>query len=332
MAMSPTRTHVPRLATGLDLGDDTAETVFAAMGTQAHVVVIDGSPDLLADAHRFVDELEDHWSRFRPDSDISRLNRGQGDWVPVHPDTVTLLDRARSGWQLTDGRFDPTVLPTIVATGYDTSFEVVAARSDTAPGGHASAPALDQRAAARRPAPGLGGLHLDGRRGLARLPRGVGVDPGAIGKGLAADLVVERMLEGGAAGAMANLGGDLRVAGRPPTPAGWGVEVTIPGCPETLLISLADGGVATSTPAYRRWQHEGRVVHHLVDPRTGRPAAHPAWSATVVAGAGWLAEVLATALVLGAPQEHLSGVGATGFTTDDGGRVQSLPHLEEYLR
>lgn len=332
MSMSPTRTRVPPLATGLDLGDGAAEIVFDAMGTQAHVVVVDGGGGLPADARRFVDELEDRWSRFRPTSDVSRLNRADGNWVQVHPDTLMLLERARTGWQVTDGWFDPTVLPAIVAAGYDTTFEVVAGRSDPAPIRDGAAPEPDRRTDGPGPAPGLARLELDRRCSRVRLPSGVGVDPGAIGKGLAADLVVDRMLDLGAAGAMANVGGDLRVAGRPPVPAGWGVEVAIPGSNDTLLLGLAEAGVATSTPAYRRWQREGRVVHHLVDPHTGRPAAHPAWSATVVAGAGWLAEVLATSLVLGAPPDHLLTLGATGFVTDDAGRVQRLPGLEEYLR
>lgn len=323
----------PRLATGLGLGVRADDTVFEVMGTRAHLLVVDGSADLLRDARRFVEELEDHWTRFRPDSDVSRLNDAEGAWTPVHPDTLVLLDRARTGWQVTDGRFDPTVLPAVLAAGYDTTFAAVAEREDPP---RANGCAVPGPGGAMSPgiwaAPGLGGLQLDRTGQRARLPRGAAVDPGAIGKGLAADLVVERLLGRGVGGAMANIGGDLRVAGRPPGPGGWGVEVVVPGGGQTLLLAMAEGAVATSTPTYRRWRHHGRVAHHLIDPTTGQPARDPARSATVVAGTGWLSEVLATSLVIGGPPGDLAAVGATGLLTHDDGRIQYLPGLKEYTR
>ncbi len=325
---NPVATRRPP-ATGVGLGPTATEAVFAAMGTQVHLVVVDGPPDALDGARRLVDHLEARWSRFRPESDLSRLGRADGAWVSVHPDTVQLLEHARAGWEATAGRFDPTVLPALVAAGYDTTFATVVAR----PPARADAPPGSRRTGAGdAPAPGLASLEVDRPGGRVRVPAGVGIDPGAIGKGLAADLVVERVVADGAAGAMANVGGDLRAAGAGPGGDGWGIEVVVPGHDTTLLLAVADGAVATSTPAYRRWHHDGRPVHHLVDPRTGRPADRPATSATVVAGTGWLAEVLATSLVLGGPPEDLLAVGATGLVVDHDGGLAELPGLREYRR
>ena len=151
------------------------------MGSDAHVVVVGGPAD-----------LEGRWSRFLPDSEISELTRRTGEWVRLSPDTVLLVERALEAWRLTVGRFDPTVLGAVIRAGYDRSFE-----------------ALDPSRAGGSPLTvGAAGIEVDGDR--VRLPSGVGFDPGGIGKGLAADLVVAETRAAGAAGACVNLGGDLR--------------------------------------------------------------------------------------------------------------------------
>ena len=94
------------------------------MGSDAHVHLVGGSPGLLGRARRRVEELEARWSRFRPDSELSRLNDGAGgDPQPVSAETVMLLERAVDAWRLTDGRFDPTVLGDVLRAGYTTSFD-----------------------------------------------------------------------------------------------------------------------------------------------------------------------------------------------------------------
>src|SRR5437870_1539317 len=143
-------------------------------------------------------------------------------------------------------------------------------------------------------------IDVDGDR--VRLPAGVGLDPGGIGKGLAADLVVAEALAAGAAGACVNLGGDLRVAGRPPegpSAAGktaWTVAVEHPASPEPLaLLGLHDGAVATSTTLRRRWTAGGQERHHLIDPWTGSPSTSGLTPAAVVTAAPWGADGPATA-------------------------------------
>lgn len=318
-----------QLRTTTDLGDDTVQVQFPGLGTTVHLVVVDPPPDALQAGRRLVDDLEEQWSRFRTDSDITRLNHAGGTWVSVGPATLVLLDRARTGWAITGGLFDPTVLPALVEIGYDVSFEHLPRRIRGAVrGGTGDTAGEPVRAAAT---PGLGGLDLDWARSRARLAPGVAFDPGGIGKGLAADLVVDRLLAMGSAGALANLGGDLRAAGAAPGSDGWGVEVVAPGQDANPILAFEDAAVATSTPLHRRWEHRGRPVHHLIDPTTGRPASAPAVSATVVAGAAWLAEVLATSLALGGLAAHLPAA-ATGLVCDPNGQWHDLPGIEEFRR
>jgi len=91
------------------------------MGTWAHVVIAGGGDrgQALDRARRRIDDLERRWSRFLPDSEVSRLNAGAGRPVLVSPETARLVARAVDAWRLTAGRFDPTVLPALVAAGYD---------------------------------------------------------------------------------------------------------------------------------------------------------------------------------------------------------------------
>jgi len=294
------------------------DITFRAMGSDVHVIVVDGPPGLGGQARRRIDELERRWSRFLPHSEISRLTARAGEWVTLSADSLLLVARAVDAWRLTVGRFDPTVLGAVIRAGYDRSFELLG--PDPADG-HS------------RLTTGAAGIELDGDR--VRLPAGVGFDPGGIGKGLAADLVVAETLAAGAAGVCVNLGGDLRVAGRPPDGSAWTVAVEHPSSPEPLtLLGLHDGAVATSTTLRRRWASGGNERHHLIDPWTGEPSASDLTLAAVVARDAWAAEVLAKAVLLrGAAQafDLVAGLGADALTVDRHGAVAATPGLAAFL-
>jgi len=295
------------------------DVAFPAMGSDAHVIVVGGPPGGAERARGRIDDLEARWSRFRPDSEITELTRRAGEWVTLSPESVLLVGRALEAWRLTVGRFDPTVLGAVIRAGYDRSFELLAGQ-----GGAAGASPL---------AAGAAGIEIEG--GRVRLPAGVGFDPGGIGKGLAADLVVAEALAAGAAGACVNLGGDLRVAGEPPDTRSWTVAVEHPASPEPVaLLGLHDGAVATSTTLRRRWSAGGQERHHLIDPWTGAPSTSDLTLAAVVAAEGWAAEVLAKAVLLrGAAQafDLVAGLGAEALTVDRDGVVRSTPGLAAFL-
>ncbi len=297
------------------------EARFRAMGTDVLVVAAGGPTDLDVWAASRVEALEARWSRFRPESELSRLNAAGGAPVVLSSETLALVSLAVESWRLTGGRFDPTVLPALRAAGYDRDFAAVP--RDTAD------PVPDAV-----PAPGCAAVHMDPVVGSVQLDPGVALDLGGIGKGFAADLVATELLAAGAAGALVDLGGDLRAAGVPPEQGGWLVEVDHPLDGQGAgMLAVVDGAIATSTRVRRAWTRAGRVMHHLIDPRTGAPADHGLASVTVVAGETWRAEVLAKAALIAGPVEGARLVvdaGVTGLLVHDDGEVQDLPGLEAF--
>jgi thiamine biosynthesis lipoprotein len=296
-----------------------AELTWRAMGSDAHLIVVGGPPGLVEQARDRVEELESRWSRFRDGSEITLLNRSAGHPVRVSPDTITLIERATAAWSLSGGAYDPTLLTALVEAGYDRSFELLA-------GEGGSCPTVDPLR------PGVQAIEVDGD--TVRLPAGTGFDPGGIGKGLAADMVVALLMAERAEGACVNLGGDLRVTGLSPTGDGWTAAVEHPWCLAPLVhVGLTDGAVATSTTLRRRWRVDGELRHHLIDPQTGRPSDTDVNLATVVAGTAWEAEVLAKAVVLGGfahPFDILGGTGAEGLAVSDQGEVVTTPGFSAY--
>ena len=169
---------------------------FQVMGSTAEVVVDRSAIDLMPWAEGRLRQLEEMWTRFTPTSEVSRINCSAGQWTSVGIETVALLELSRMGWLMTRGLFDPTGLPALLAAGYVTS------RLDP----NRSTTGVE---AGSFPSPGCEGFEIE--ESSVRLPPGVTLDPGGIGKGLAADLVATELVRRGAIRAMVNLGGDLRM-------------------------------------------------------------------------------------------------------------------------
>jgi thiamine biosynthesis lipoprotein len=270
------------------------------MGTDCHVVVVADEPacdELLTLAVDRVELLEQCWSRFRATSALNQLNAraGQGQ-VVVSPDLMLLVQRMKEAWSMSNGLFDPTVLHSMQALGYDADFETVSARP--------SASTIDDVVVSATP--GMSGVVIDEAAGTVSLPAGVGIDPGAIGKGLAADVIASELYDAGAEGVLINLGGDLAFIGTTADGTGWSVGVEDErrpvGEPDRILrhFEFPDGattaGVATSTTLKRRWAQGRR--HHVIDPRTGSMSVSDLVQVTVVSDEAWNAEVIATTALL----------------------------------
>lgn len=266
---------------------------FAALGTTAELLVTD--PAALPDAERMLrrqlDELDVACSRFRPDSEISRLHAGAGTAVSVGPLLFEALTVAVRAAVVTGGLVDPTVGRAVAVLGYDRDFAEIA-RDDPGPVVPAG------------PAPGWWRIRLDPARRQVLLPRGVWLDLGATAKAFAADRAAAALAAAGACGALVALGGDIATAG--PAPAdGWALILgddhahTDPHHDPTITITA--GSVATSSTTVRAWRRGGRDVHHVIDARTGDIPA-PVWrTASVAAGSCLDANTAATAaLLLGA--------------------------------
>lgn len=285
----------------------------AVMGTTAHVVLVDGDRRALSAAVDRLHDLDERWSRFRPGSEISRLNDHAGSPRRVSPETALLVGLAQDGWKRTSGRFDPTLLQALQAAGY----------TDGLPG--------DGPVAVRPPPehdPQLcGRIVLDRSAGTVCLPAGAGFDPGGIGKGLAADLVTAELAVTGAAGACVNVGGDLRVWGHGPHEQRW--RVAIPAWDDQVL-AVGPGAVATSAITRRAWTVGDQRLHHLIDPVTRRPADTRIAAATVIAPAAWLAEVYALAALLSTPEravDDLRGWRVDGCIVDVDGGTHATPRI-----
>lgn len=302
------------------------------MGTDVEVLAVGADDDAMAALGALaIDALEARearWSRFRPTSELCRLNDAAGAPVVVSRSTFGLIARAVDAWRDTEGRYDPTVLAALEAAGYDRDFDAVPREAD-------AADAADT--AGGTAVPGCGDVELDRLVSAVRLPRGVALDLGGIGKGAAADEVSGELLEAavpGVRGILVNLGGDLRARGDSPVPHGWVVEVDDPlGTGATGLLAIAEGAVATSTKLRRAWTRGDRALHHLIDPRTGEPAESGLASVTIVAGEAWRAEVLAKAAFVAGTDEGralVEGAGATGLFVTDAGDVVELAGLGRF--
>ena len=228
-------------------------------------------------------------SRFREDSELSRLNASTDREMRVSPLLAQALAAALRGARMTAGAVDPTIGSSIRLIGYDTDFAGVPAH------GHAL------RLVAHR-VPGWRLIEFDERSRTVRVPRQVEIDLGATGKALAADLAAAAALEAaGGGGVLVSLGGDIAVAGAPP-PGGWAIQIEedsgAPTAQGAEVVSIASGGVATSSTTVRRWTRGGVVLHHIIDPATGLPAASPWRTATVVAASCVDANIASTAAIV----------------------------------
>ena len=257
------------------------------------VVAFDGPASLSGHAESRLGQLELSWSRFIPDSDVSRLNRSD-TWEEVSPETILLFERAFAAWEITSGAFDPTILPSLVANGYGES------RSERP--GRTILASQPMRAAA----PGMSQIEIDTTHRRIYLPEAVGFDAGGIGKGLAADLIAESLIASGAHAAMVAVGGDVRIAGH--APADWTVEVESPFDRDHTIatLSLSEGAVCTSSVRAKMWDHDAVSAHHIIDPATGHPTASSIVSATVIAADAWMTEALCKAAIMTEPLDAIA--------------------------
>ncbi len=238
---------------------------------------------------RFLEEIDAAASRFRADSELSLINASPGREIRVSPLLGRAIAEALRGARLTGGAVDPTVGLAVRLSGYDTDFSAMPAD------GRAIALVVER-------VPGWRAIRYHDPTRTLWLPRGVELDLGSTAKALASDLAATAALEAAAAGgALVSLGGDIAVAGEAP-PGGWQIQVSedsgaaISQGEETICIT--DGGVATSSTSVRRWTRGGVVLHHIIDPATGLPAAGPWRTATVVAGSCVDANVASTAAIV----------------------------------
>jgi thiamine biosynthesis lipoprotein len=300
---------------------------FRAMNTSL-LLAADGNERAVAGlqaARAFVEVCEQRFSRFLPDSELCRLNRSAVKWYPISEDLMELLALSLRYFDETDGLFDPSILPDLKRVGYDKSMEVIRARG-----------LVDSSAAPRVIRPAFNTIEFDRPGGRVRLPRGLELDLGGIAKGW----IVEKasnLLRAYAATCAINAGGDICFVGNPPDGSRWKVELEDPRDPRRTLAELYVGqcAVVTSSVTKRTWNQNGQTRHHLIDPRTGEPAAADWLSVTVVASQITAAEAYAKALLIGGEIEASRLASRypdlAYITIDPDGRISGSQFGKEYL-
>lgn len=285
------------------------------MGTDA--VVLTTEPEsaerATAIALEAIEVIEAACSRFRPDSDLSRVNEAAGTPVVVGPCFLDALSVALDAARRTDGVVDPTIGGALRALGYDRDF---ASLDREGP------PVVYLTRIA-----GWRSVEVDARQGTVLVPPGTRLDLGATAKALAADRAAEAASTAVGCGVLVSIGGDIAVAGRAPD-GGWPIRVTdwqgsasdAPG----QTVCIREGGLATSSVTVRRWKRGGVEQHHLIDPATGQ-AADVVWRTVSVAAGNCVdANVASTAAVI-------MGCGAADWL-DRIGLPARLTHIDGSVR
>ncbi len=305
-----------------------ADRTFRVMGGRARLSVDDDAAHLLDGLVDAAHALESRWSRFLPDSEVSRLNQFAGAPAVVSHDTAALVDASRRAHAATGGWFDPMMLREIEAVGYRHSFELIG-RFGTA----VAPPEGDLLTAIRRPS--IRDVDVDLGIGLVHLPAGAAFDPGGIGKGFAADCLAERALSEGAGWVIADVGGDIRVAGEDLAFGEFRIEVAHPGGGTLCTVAVSSGAAATSGTLRRRWRAaDGSHRHHLIDPTTGVSARSDLATVTVLAAEAWWAESAATAAVVAGRSRGLAMLddrGLPAIAIDEGGEVHLVGNIEAFI-
>ncbi len=289
---------------------------FEALGTYVHLATSDAAllDRAVEVAESVLTTIDRTCSRFRRDSDLSRVNARAGHTVEVDPVLVAAVRVAIAAAHESDGLVDPCLGAQLVALGYDADLGVVQQRPDQ-----------PWRPLPHHPVGAWRDVVVDDE--TVRVPHGVSLDLGATAKAWAADLVALTILDDLGSGGIVSLGGDIRVIGDDQVPS-WPVRVSEkPDDRGGTSVWLDAGGLATSSTVVRRWRAGGAQRHHLVDPRTGLPVDGP-WRTVTATGPTSVAANVATtaALVLGAEAvgwldaRHIDArlVGRDGRTTRTG--------------
>jgi thiamine biosynthesis lipoprotein len=279
---------------------------WTAIGTSVRLVVtepsrLEAARGLLAS---YIAALDLACSRFRADSELARAERSAGTPVPVSEVLADAVAVALHAADVTGGDLDPTVATDMAALGYDRDFALVAQDGPPVP-------------VTVRIRPGWRQIRLERAPRLLTVPPGVRLDLGATAKARAADRAAARLADSLGCGVLVSLGGDIAAAGPSPE-GGWRIRIQdVTSDPEdppvgpSQVIAITGGGVSSSGIAARRWRRGGAVMHHILDPRTGRPA-RPVWrTVSVIAAAALQANTASTTAII-------RGVPALGWLEDQG--------------
>lgn len=298
---------------------------FRAMGSQMLALIDSDHADAraaLGQVSQWFAAWEARLSRFRDDSELMLVNRVAGQPVAVSDTLFEVLRIALDAARDSQGLVTPTVLTAVEQVGYDRSFDTLP--TSLAPAAAPAAAAPDWRA-----------IRLDAQAQTITLPSGARLDLGGIAKGWAAEQAARRLGEYGPA--LVDAGGDIAISDPRADGEPWLIGVADPFAPDRDLAALdvIRGGVATSGRDYRRWQQGGQWRHHIIDPRTGQPAATDLMSVTVVAPSTAEAEMAAKAALILGSVDGLAWLevrrGLAALLVREDGATLATRTLDDYL-
>jgi len=319
-----------------------ASARWEALGTSAVLLIAD--PCALEQARAIVeselDLIDRACSRFRPDSELQRVNAGAGRYVQVDPLLIEALQVALRAAELTDGDVDPTVGRALVLAGYDRDWQLLQGPAEEsqgrvqpfeheAPSSHRSTIRRHRSRIRAHSTPGWQAIEIAVKPAAIRLPAGVRLDLGATAKAWAADRAASAVHQATGASGLVSLGGDIATCGTAPE-GGWRIHVTDDhrSAPEKpgQRISIASGGLATSSTAVRRWSQEGQTMHHIIDPDTGTPVSQTWRTASVAAASCLDANIASTAALVraGSAPAWLTELGLPARLVGTDGAVRLL--------
>ncbi len=306
------------------------ETVqFRLMNTDIFLAA-QGEPEQLKlgfeQAHQFMVESERRFTRFSPDSELSRLNQSGGTWFQASLDMISVLLLAQHFVALTHGLFDPSILPDLERLGYDRSMDLIRLNGSSelkpTPPTH--------------PRPSISGMRIRQDESLVYLPPALTLDLGGIAKGWIAEQAAG-ILAGYSEACSINAGGDMFMVGLPSGATAWDVVLEHPLDPgqPLAMLKIPPGAVATSSITRRVWKQAGQSRHHLIDPRTGEPAITDWLSVTVISPHADTSEVFAKAFLIAGPQAahvlHRNDEHISYLAVDHQGKIWGTPKSMEYV-
>ena len=280
-----------------------AATRFEALGTYAFLATRYDADLTTAEAvaRLVLGDVDETCSRFRGDSDLSRVNRHPGTWVEVDALLVAAVRTALEAAHRTDGLVNPLLGHRLVELGYDRDLGLLTDSPETTAAAEVWQPVRPQD-----------WRHIELDDGAVCIPRHTALDLGCTAKAWAADLIAAALTEQLLGPAIVSLGGDIAIAGTSREP--WPISVsTHPDDPPDVLVGLDRGGLATSSTRVRHWSRNGVRRHHLLDPRTSQPAVE-VWTTVTATGPTCVAANTAStaAIVLG--REAPAWLAARGVT------------------
>jgi len=299
---------------------------FHAMGSHMLAVVDNATPAAERALGRIPDRFEE-WeqvlSRFRLDSELSRLNQLTGQPVTVSKVLWEVFMAAREAEKFTGGLVRPTVLDALIQAGYDRSFDLLPVALNAAPVTVLDLPALSTS------------IGYDEPTRTLFIPESVHLDFGGVAKGWAAQKAAFLLMKFGPV--LVDAGGDIAISGPALDGQPWAIGIRDPFHPDINFetLRMEHGGVATSGTDYHRWQQGGVWNHHLIDPATGLPAESDVLAATVIAPDALQAEAAAKAVVVAGSRSGLEWLEAdptlAGVLVLQSGETIYSQRMQEFL-